>query len=112
MDLTIDGGPNGVSVAQPAGRLDLLSASEFKRLLVDAVSHGRHQIVVDMGEVTYLDSSGLGALIGVLKAARLAGGDVRIARPREQAQVVLELTTLDRVLTPYGTVEEAVDAYG
>lgn len=112
MDLIIDSGPNGVSVAQPSGRLDLLSASEFKRLLVDAVSQGRHQIVVDMGEVTYLDSSGLGALIGVLKAARLAGGDVRIARPREQALVVLELTTLNRVLTPYGTVEEAVGAYG
>jgi anti-anti-sigma factor len=112
LDLTIDRGADGVSVAHPSGRLDLLSASQFKRSLVDAVSHGRHRIVVDMGEVTFLDSSGLGALIGVLKAARLAGGDVRIARAREQALLVLGVTALDRVLTPYGTVEDAVDAYG
>jgi hypothetical protein len=54
---------------------------------------------------------GLGALIGGLKAARLAGGDLRYTRPGEQARLVLELTRLDRVLRPYPTVEDALAGY-
>jgi anti-sigma B factor antagonist len=111
LQLTIDSGPRGVSVARPSGRLDLMTASKLKRALGDAVADGRQRLVVDMEEVSYLDSSGLGALVGVLKTARQAGGDMRIARPPEQALVVLELTTLDRVLTPYASVDEAVATY-
>jgi anti-anti-sigma factor len=59
-----------------------------------------------------IDSSGLGALIGGLKAARLASGDLRLARTQAQAQTILRLTTLDRVLTSYGSAEEALAAYG
>ena len=65
-------------------------------------------LVVDLDAVTFVDSSGLGALIGGLKAARQAGGDLRIARPGEQARAILELTTLNRVLRPHRTVEAAV----
>jgi anti-anti-sigma factor len=58
--------------------------------------------------VPFIDRSSLGALISVLKAARQAGGDLCIARPDEQPLTVLELTTLDRLLKPYTTVEEAL----
>ena len=57
-----------------------------------------------------MDSTGLGALISGLKMARLAGGDLRIAEAGEQARMILELTTLDKVIKPYATVEEALDA--
>ena len=43
-----------------------------------------------------------------MKTTRMAGGDLRIARASDQARLVLELTTLDRVLKPYATVEEAI----
>jgi anti-anti-sigma factor len=94
-----------------AGRLDLLSAADVKQGLSKAVSDGRRRLVVDLAEVGFIDSSGLGALIGGLKAARLAGGDLRIAGAGDQARVILELTTLDRVLRPYSTVEEALSGY-
>jgi len=55
-----------------------------------------------------VDSSGLGALIGGLKTARQADGDLRIAAPTEQVATVLGLTNLDRVLRPFATVEDAV----
>jgi anti-sigma B factor antagonist len=67
--------------------------------------------VIDLDAVTFIDSSGLGALIGGLKAARQAGGDLRIARPNQQARVILQLTTLERVLKPYTTIEEALSGY-
>ena len=100
-----------VAVLRPEGRLDLLSAAQLKQQLTDAVANGAQQLVIDMAGVSFIDSSGLGALIGGLKAARLAGGDLRIARVGEQARLVLELTRLDRVLQTHATVEESVAGY-
>ncbi len=111
MDITVDEHGNGISVVKLAGRLDLISAAETKQRMVGLVGQGQRQLVVDLHDVSFIDSSGLGALIGCLKAARQAGGDVRIARPSEQARVVLDLTTLNRVLKPYSTVEEALAGY-
>lgn len=93
------------------GRLDLLTASDVKKQLSELVAQGHRFLVVDLGEVDFIDSSGLGALIGGLKAARLAGGDLRLARAGEQARVILDLTTLDRVLKPYDSVAEALANY-
>jgi anti-sigma B factor antagonist len=112
VEVTIVSPVDGVAVAAPVGRLDLLSAAAFKGRLAKTIAEGQKRLVIDMGQVTFLDSSGLGALIGVLKSARQAGGDMRIAGLDEQARIVLELTTLDRVLTPYASVDEAMVAYG
>ena len=97
-----------VAVVIPEGRLDLASASEFKQALNDAVNAGDRILVVDLSKVPFVDSSGLGALISGMKATRLAGGDLRIAQVGEQARLILELTTLDKVMKLYPTVEEAI----
>lgn len=102
---------DGATIVTPRGRLDLLSAADVKARLSQAVADGGKRLVVDLGEVSFVDSSGLGALIGGLKAARQGGGDLRIARPAEQARTILELTTLNRVLRPYATVEEALAGF-
>jgi anti-sigma B factor antagonist len=54
-----------------------------------------------------MDSSGLGALIGCLKTARQADGDLRIAAPNEQVRMVLRLSNVDRVLRSYDDPSEA-----
>jgi anti-sigma B factor antagonist len=108
MEIRAERRDSGVTVVRPEGRLDLLSAAELKRLLVEEVGAGQCRLVVDLEGVAFIDSSGLGALIGGLKAARTAGGNLRLARPGEQALTILELTTLDRVLRPYPTVEDAL----
>ena len=97
-----------VAVAHVKGRLDLMSAPDVRARLTGIVTAGQDRVVVDLAEVPFIDSSGLGALISVLKSARQAGGDLRIASPDEQPLTVLKLTTLDRVLKPYTTVEEAL----
>lgn len=79
----------------------------MKARLGQEVAAGHKRLVIDLGDVAFIDSSGLGALISGLKAARQAGGDLRIARPTEQVRVVLQLTTLDRVLRTHATLEEA-----
>jgi anti-sigma B factor antagonist len=91
----------------PRGKLNLVAAPPVKARIDDLVRAGRSRVVVDLGEVDFIDSSGLGALVGGLKAARQAGGDLRIARAGAQVMAVLKLTNLDRILAPYDSVEEA-----
>ena len=100
----------GVAVLQPQGRLTMVTAPELRQLVADTVKSGRVRIVVDLSATEFLDSSGLGALIAGLKTARQAGGDLRIAALGPQVSTVLQLTNLDRVLRPYGSVAEALSA--
>lgn len=99
-----------IGVVTPRGRLNMVSARRLKDLLSELVGGGTTRIVVDMAETTFLDSSGLGALIAGLKSARQAGGDLRIARPTEAVTVVFSLTNMDKVLRARESVEGAFDA--
>ncbi|WP_341924066.1 STAS domain-containing protein [Nocardioides psychrotolerans] len=100
---------DGIGVVTPEGRLNMVSARRLKEILSELVSGGTTRIVVDLGETTFLDSSGLGALIGGLKSARQAGGDLRIARVSPAVMTVFELTNLDRVLRARESVDSAFD---
>jgi anti-sigma B factor antagonist len=93
------------------GRLNMQSAANLRSSIGTTVDGGRPQVVVDLSQTDFIDSSGLGALVAGLKKARQAAGDLRIAGANEQARTVLGLTNLDRVLRPYGDVEEALDGW-
>jgi len=88
----------GAVVLSPQGRLNMVAAPDLREQLHSLVRAGSTRIVVDLSAVETIDSSGLGALISGLKAARQGGGDLRITSPSEQALAVLELTNLNRVL--------------
>ncbi|MFS0885594.1 STAS domain-containing protein [Aeromicrobium sp. 179-A 4D2 NHS] len=98
---------DGVTVLQCDGRLTMVAAPRLRTVLDETVADGGHRIVVDLSATTFVDSSGLGALVHGLKATRLAGGDLRIAGAPDQVLSVLRLTNLDRVLRPYADVAEA-----
>jgi anti-sigma B factor antagonist len=103
--------PGGIAVVRPAGALDLRVAAELKQLLASTVAAGNRYLVVDLGDVSFIDSTGMGALISGLKAAQLSGGDLRLARVGQQVRVALELSSLDHLLRRYGTVEDALAGY-
>lgn len=99
----------GIVVLRPRGRLNMVAAPDLREQLRSLVQSGSSRVVVDLSEVESIDSSGLGALISGLKAARNAGGDLRISAPSAQVIAVLELTNLNRVLKPRESVEKAFD---
>lgn len=111
MQVTVEPQPGGAAVVRLAGRLDLLSAAAVRQKLAKVVADGHQWLVIDLAEVEFIDSTGLGNLVSGLKATRLTGGDLRLACPTEQARTILRLTTLDRVLKPYPTTEEALTGY-
>lgn len=94
-------------VVQPTGRLNMVAAPRLREQLRELVESGSRNLVVDLSTTDFIDSSGLGALISGLKAARQAGGDLRISAPTEQVRRVLTLTKLDTVLTAHETPEAA-----
>ncbi len=97
-------------LVRPVGRLDLVAAPELREIVATSVAGGINQVIVDLHEVDFLDSSGLGALVTGLKTARQAGGNLRIARAPEQALIVLDLTMMQQILHPFASVEEAMSA--
>ena len=97
------------AVVAVEGRLTATGAPRLRQSVDDAVAAGRARVVIDMGAVEFIDSSGIGALIGGLKSTRLADGDLRIAAVPETVRRVLKLTNLDRALREYPNAEAAFD---
>ncbi|WP_432794026.1 STAS domain-containing protein [Rhodococcus ruber] len=98
-----------VVVVRPEGRLNMVAAPRLREQLRDLVDSGSTRVVVDLAATEFIDSSGLGALVSGLKAARQAGGDLRLASPTAQVRSVLSLTSLDRVLRTYDSADAAFD---
>jgi anti-sigma B factor antagonist len=107
MDFATQNVDDLVAVIRGEGRLNMVSAPRLREAVSEAVAAGRPRIVVDLSAVDFMDSSGLGALVGCLKTTRQAGGDLRIAAPSEQVTMVLKLSNLDRILTSYASASDA-----
>ncbi len=107
MESKIERRADGLAILHLTGRLDLASASIFRNQVTELLGDGVSIVILDLGEVPFVDSSGLGAIVAGLKAARQGGGDLRLAGAQEQMRSLLELTTLNSVLQPYATIEDA-----
>lgn len=101
----------GVAVVEPYGRLDLRTAGTLKQRLRTLIEGGRHQLVVDLRQVDFIDSAGLAALVSGLKQARTHNGDVRLAAPQDPVRIILEITRLHRTFDIYERAEEAVASF-
>jgi anti-sigma B factor antagonist len=101
-----DGG-DGVCVVTPAGEIDLASAPRLKSSLVGLLDEGYTRFVLDLSEVRYLDSTGLGVLIAFSR--RLTdNGQIVLAQAPESVLGLLELTGLDAQFETVASVEDAL----
>ncbi|MEP5631232.1 MAG: STAS domain-containing protein [Tateyamaria sp.] len=88
-------------------RLTALNAKTFKDEVAALINGGATQIVIDFQEVNFLDSSGLGALVGVLKKIGHRG-DLVVAGLNSDVQQMFRICRMDRVFTVYSNAEEAL----
>jgi anti-sigma B factor antagonist len=105
---------NGTTIVRPTGdRLDIEVAAQFRSKLLSLIDEGNRQLVVDLKDVSFIDSSGLGALVSALKTLKRSSiaGDVRLARVQAPVVSLLEVIRLNRVFTSYASVEQAVQSY-
>jgi anti-sigma B factor antagonist len=111
LEITTTLRPNGVAVVMPVGTMDINTASEFKQHIAETIESGYRWLVIDLSAITFLDSTGLGALITGLKRAQAMGGDLRLAQVPQKVRMVMELTALQSYLPRYASVADALASY-
>jgi anti-sigma B factor antagonist len=84
------------TVVVPQGEIDVHTATALRDCLTELVEQGQRALVVDLHETTFIDSTGLGVLVGALKRARQADGDLVLAAPRRSIAKVFEVTGMDK----------------
>ena len=111
-ELEVSTAEGGVVVCTAIGELDVSSAPRLRQELVRAVadSDGPPRIVVDLAGVDFLDSTGLGVLLGGLKRARAQGGELVLARAEPQVRKVFEVTRVVEILPIHDELDAAVAA--
>jgi anti-sigma B factor antagonist len=95
-----------VKVVQPTGLLDGVKANQLRRDIADIVASGANIVLINLQDVTFMDSSGLSALVSALKAVRTAGGKLYLCSINDQVKMVFELTRMDRVFETFSSEDE------
>ena len=101
---------DGVAVVSVSGEVDVYTAPQLRSALDEQISVGRTRLVVDMSEVGFVDSTGLGVLVGRLKLVRAHGGWLRLVCTDERTLRVFNITGLDKVFSIHETVDSALEA--
>ena len=111
MDLTLESREEGDrTVVAVGGEIDVYTAPKLREQLVDLVNDGRYHLVVDMEAVEFLDSTGLGVLVGGLKRVRAHDGSLRLVCTQERILKIFRITGLTKVFPIHASVDEAVSA--
>jgi len=91
----------GHAVTELVGDFDIFTAAECRKALADLIDAGYVDLVVDLDQLDFLDSSGLGVLVGVLRKARSHGGSVRLVCVRPNMLRLFRTTGLGKVFDIY-----------
>jgi len=101
-----------VWVVALTGEVDLYTAPEFKQQLLDVIALGASQVVVDLTDTTFIDSTTLGVLVGGVKRLRPNGGQLLIVCSDRNITKIFEITGLNRVFAIHATRAEALASAG
>lgn len=103
------GSRDEVMILDLIGDLDIASVPAVRSASTEVAADGWHRVVVDLGGVAFIDSAGMGALIGIRRRARAGGGDCLLASASTDVARQLAAAELDRLFALHDTVEEAVE---
>lgn len=97
-----------LAVVEAIGEVDLASVPRLREEISEHIVAGRTNLLVDLQAVTYLDSTGLGVLVGASKAVQAAGGSLRLVCDNPRLLRLLRITGLDKAFAVHPTVEAAL----
>jgi anti-sigma B factor antagonist len=113
MELTLDvySEPTGFTVIAVSGEIDVYTAPKLREKLISLVEAGSYQLIVDMEGVEFLDSTGLGVLVGGLKRVRAHDGWIDLVCTQSRIQRIFRITGLNKVFNIYDSVAQATAAH-
>jgi anti-sigma B factor antagonist len=100
----------GRTVLEVAGEVDVYTGPTLRDRISDLLDGGATDLIVDLGRVDFIDSTGLGVLVGALNRAKELGGSLQLICAQERVLKLLRITGLDQVFTVRGTLAEALAA--
>ncbi|WP_432570080.1 STAS domain-containing protein [Kineococcus sp. SYSU DK005] len=113
MDLPVDiHEHDGCSLVAISGEVDAESAPALRARLNAVVAQGHHHLVIDLRKVDFLDSTGLGALVGVLQRVRFHDGSLHLVCTQEKILRIFRITGLTKVFPLHDSPEQALAAAG
>jgi anti-sigma B factor antagonist len=98
------------TIVAVGGEIDVYTAPKLRDKITELVGEGRHNLVIDMEGVDFLDSTGLGVLVGALKRLRTVNGTFGLVCSKEPLLKIFRITALDQVFPIFPTVEAATSA--
>lgn len=102
---------NGVLFVKPLDKsIESFNSREFKSQVADLINQGHTSILLNLSEVEFIDSSGLGSLISILKLLAHSKGNIAICKAQDQAMRIFVLTRLNRAFQLFPDEEEAIQA--
>jgi anti-sigma B factor antagonist len=102
---------DGLGLIELSGEVDLYTAPRFKDELIALVDDGVVNVVIDLSQVTFIDSTALGVIIGGVKRLHERDGRLALVASSRPVVRILDITGLDRVLTVFDTREAALAAF-
>ena len=94
-------------IIEVGGEIDVYTAPRLRETIVEAVDRGCTRLIVDVERVEFLDSTGLGVLVGALKRVRADGGSLDIVCTHERILKIFAITGLDKVFGLHPSIEAA-----
>ncbi len=110
MEIPVDNLEGVVVATVPVEELDASNSGEFKRDITP-VLQSKSQLVLDLSQLRFVDSSGLGAILSCLRQLSGRGGDLKLCSMSKQVRALFELVRMHRIFDIYGTREEAVHSF-
>ena len=101
---------DGIEVVNVEGEIDIHTAPPLRELLIDLVSQNNYHLVVNMEKVEFLDSTGLGVLVGSLNRVRAHDGSLDLVCTRERILKIFRITGLTKVFGIHESVDQAIAA--
>jgi anti-sigma B factor antagonist len=113
MDLDVATSEMGnASVLSLAGEIDVYTAPRLRQAIIDLVEAGKTNLVIDMEKVDFLDSTGLGVLVGGLKRVKTNDGSLAIVATQDKILKIFDITGLNKVFSIHGSLAEAAGSEG
>ncbi|MGA8988341.1 STAS domain-containing protein [Aeromicrobium sp.] len=94
-------------IIEVGGEIDVYTAPKLREAIAASIDAGHTRLVIDVRKVDFLDSTGLGVLVGALKRVRADGGSLDIVCTQERILKIFEITGLDKVFGLHTTIEQA-----
>lgn len=112
MEFTVSTREDGpFTVIEVSGEVDVYTAPRLREVIVSAIDDGSLRLVIDVDRVEFLDSTGIGVMVGALKKVRSGGGTLDIVCTQPRVLKIFNITGLDKVFGLHASVGDAVQSH-